>query len=305
MLAFQLPTGKQRFLLTTRAGSQIIVEDSASPILDGTVLLGAVTIFTNIAGRIADEKTASERQDLLRDEVRNSLDALSQSKGEIDSLVGRLIDSQEEERRHLARELHDDLAQRAALASLLVDRIAKAPKHSPDGNQTDFVLLKSTVSGLSDGIRDVSHRLHPGIIEDLGLAQTLRSLAYDLRALGLDLADFINDIPAVIPLPTATSLYRIAQEALHNILRHAPGAPAKLSLKSDEHHIELRIEDVGPGFSTVQVKVKSELGLLSMQERARIIGGNVLLKTSPGEGTVVLVTAPLENHVAPAAESDR
>lgn len=237
VLASQLPTGKQRFLLTTRTGVQIPVEDSATPILDGTEMVGAVTIFTNIAERIANEKAASARQELLRHEVKASQDALSRSQDEVVSLAGKLITSQEDERRRLARELHDDLAQRASVACMQLDQIAKTFEDSPGANPADFELLKSMIGDLSDGLRGAAHRLHPAVIEDLGLVPALGSLANDFRAFGLDLAASINDLPAAIPLETATALYRIAQEALHNTLRHAPGAPARISLRSNGDQI--------------------------------------------------------------------
>ena len=305
VLKSHLPTSKQRFLLTTRTGARIVVEDSASPILDGKKPLGAVTIFTDIARRISDEKTASELQDQLKEEIRVSNVALDRRSSELSSLMGRWIDFQEQERRRIARELHDDLAQRAALASQLVDRMAIAKDRLPAEGQADFKQLKSMIDELSDGLRKVSHRLHPAIIADLGLPQALQSLVSDYRALGMDLAGIIDDFSAPIPLETATSLYRIAQEALHNTLRHAPGAPAKLVLNSDEDHIELRIEDAGQGFSLVNRNQPSGLGLLSMRERARIIGGHVRIESSPGEGTVVLVTAPLETHDDPKPDSAR
>lgn len=304
-LVSQLPTGKRRFLLTTRTGDRIVIEDSASLILEGTNPVGAVTIFTNIAQRITDEKAASERQDQLQEKIRVSHHALDRSSDELASLMGRWIDFQEQERRRIARELHDDLAQRAAIASQLVYKMTMAKERKAVEAQVDFEVLKSMIDELSDGLRKVSHRLHPAIIADLGLPYALRSLARDYRALGLDLAGIIDDFSAPIPLEIATSLYRIAQEALHNTLRHAPGAPVKLVLKLDDNQIELRIEDAGPGFSLVNTKQRSGLGLLSMRERARIIGGSFQLETSPGEGTVVLVTAPLETHDQPKPDSAR
>lgn len=302
VLASQEPTGKQRFLLTTRTGVQIPIEDSATPILDGTELVGAVTIFTNIAERIAEEQAASARQKQLRHEVKSSQQALSRSQDEIVSLASKLITFQEDERRRLARELHDDLAQRAALACQQLDRIAEVFQDSPTANPADFKLLKSMIAGLSDGLREAAHRLHPAIIEDLGLAPALRSLANDFRAFGLDLTDSIHDLPAGIPLPTATALYRIAQEALHNTFRHAPGAPARLTLKSDGDQIELRIEDAGPGFSLADVRQKPGLGLSSVKERAVLIGGSLVLTTRLGKGTAIVVTVPLKAHLAPATD---
>jgi two-component system, chemotaxis family, CheB/CheR fusion protein len=165
-------------------------------------------------------------------------------------------------------------------------------------------LLKSTIDVLSDALRRTAHRLHPAIIEDLGLAPALRSLVGDFRTFGLDFAVSIKDLPESIPLETATALYRIVQEALQNTIRHAPGAPAKVSLESDDHQLHLRIEDAGPGFSLVHGKTQAGLGLRSMQERARIIGGSMLVETSPGRGTAVVVDAPL-NYVAETTDSPR
>ena len=304
VLASQEPTGKQRFLLTTRTGARIPIEDSAAPILDGAEPVGAVTIFTNIARQIAEENAASARQEELRDRLGTSEEALSRSQEEVVSLAGQLITAQEDERRRLARELHDDLAQRAALAYQQLDELAEKFDHLPAANPADLDLLKSTIGGLSDELRKTAHRLHPAIIEDLGLAAALRSLAGDFRTFGLDLAVSIKDLPESIPLETATALYRIIQEALHNTVRHAPGAPAKLSLESDGHQLHLRIEDAGPGFSLVHGKSQGGLGLRSMQERARIIGGSMLVETSPGRGTTVVVDAPL-NYVAETTDSPR
>lgn len=253
---------------------------------------------------IAEEADVADHHQLKK-EITGAREALIRINGAAESLVRRLIDSQEIVRRRLARELHDDFAQQAAVASMILDRIVIACQPLSVGNQRDFELLKSTIDKLSDGIRQMSHRLHPSIIEDLGLPEALRSLTRDYRGLGVELAEFIDDIPDTIPLPTATSLYRIAQEALHNALLHAPGAPAMVSLKSDDGHIELHIKDAGPGFSPVHTKHKHGLGLVSMQERAGFVGGTFVLKTNPGQGTAVLVTAPLETHATPTNSTRR
>ena len=293
VLASRVPAGKQRFLLTNRTGAQIPVEDSATPVLDGTDLVGAVTIFTNIAGRIADEAAAVARQELLSDQVKTSENALTRSHDEITSLARKLITAQEDERRRIARELHDDLAQRAALAYQQLERLAQAFEHSPALNPADFESLKSTIGGLAHGLRGTAHGLHPGIIEQLGLAPALRSLVDDFKTFGLDVTLSVKHLPTSIPYETASALYRIAQEALYNTLRHAPGAPASLSLTSCGHHIELRIEDAGPGFSLAQAKLKPGLGLASMKERAELIGGSLQITNRVGGGTAICVTAPV------------
>lgn len=293
VLESQLPTGKQRFLLTNRTGAQIAVEDSATPILDGGELVGAVTIFTNIAERIANEEAAIVRQESLSKQVKTAQDALVHSQDEVTSMARKLITAQEDERRRIARELHDDMAQRAALAYQQLDHVAQTLEHSSAVDRAEFESLRAMIGGLSDGLRGTAHRLHPAIIEDLGLAPALRSLVDDFRASGLDLTLSVKDLPADVPFETASALYRIAQEALHNTVPHAPGAPASLSLRSRRDQIELQIEDAGPGFSLAQVKHKRGLGLSSMKERAELIGGRLELTNRLGGGTVIFVTAPL------------
>jgi PAS domain S-box-containing protein len=121
----------ERFLLTTRYGSCIPIEGFASPILDGPKLEGAVTTFNDIAGRIADEKSESEQADTLPSATRALQGELGRSNHQRLSLVGKLIDAQEEERRRIARELHDDFAQRTALIGLQIDRIATTCNQLP------------------------------------------------------------------------------------------------------------------------------------------------------------------------------
>ena len=290
-LARRAPTGKSRFLLSTRFGVRIAVEDSATPILDGDNLLGAVTIFLDISSRIFAETNLAHEQDRLREQIAASRTALSLSNDEVVTLSGRLIHAQEEERRRIALELHDDLAQRAALISQYLDRMESSGREQ----QTELDQLKGFASAVSEGLREISHRLHPSIVADLGIVEALRSLVHDYKELGLEVALSTPEISEPVSTEAATALYRIAQEGLRNTLRHAPGAPARLSLKITNGDIRLRIEDAGPGFSPARAKAGHGLGLLSMQERARNVGGTLLLKSTPGEGTIIQVTAPLGN----------
>ena len=141
----------------------------------------------------------------------------------------------------------------------------------------------------------MSHRLHPSIIADLGLEAALRSLVEQEREAGLDIGFSARNVPASIPLESATALYRIAQEGLRNASKHAPGAAVRTTLSHDKGELQLRIQDTGPGFPPVEVRHRGELGLISMQERARLAGGHLLLSSHSGEGTVLLVRVPLGN----------
>ena len=160
---------------------------------------------------------------------------------------------------------------------------------------------------IANGLRCVSHQLHPSALEDLGLVQALRMLAEEHRRCGRDicLIEPAEELP-LLPSQTKTALYRIAQEALRNAGKHAPRAPMRLVLSASTARspgeLYLSIEDAGPGFDPRRMRAGGGLGLLSMQERAHAIGGSLELDSSPGEGTRIEVLVPLPSEVehAPA-----
>jgi len=286
--------GKGRFLLNTRYGVSIPVEESASPIAEGDTIVGAVTIFNNISARIAAENALEMEIDQLKMDVADSQSNLTRTNVEMQSLTERLLNVQGEERRRIAGELHDNLSQRVALMNQHVDRMASALEAQAGGKQPNVDLLRTMLSEFSKEIRDVAHRLHPSVVEDLGLLAALNALVMEYRELGVDVCISRKRVPDEIPLPIGAALFRIAQEALHNTLRHARGAPARISLTSERGQIHLRIEDAGPGFSVAEAKRSSGMGLLSMQERAKKVRGDFVLKTSPGDGTIISVTVPID-----------
>jgi two-component system CheB/CheR fusion protein len=139
----------------------------------------------------------------------------------------------------------------------------------------------------------MSHRLHPSIIEDLGLKPALQSLTEEFgRREGMIVTFSARNVPENLPLDVATSLYRIAQEALRNVTKHAGQTHTRVTLTGTKTGIQLNIADFGQGFD-----VESErhgLGLLSMEERARQIGGKMDVQSTLGEGTKITVTVPVD-----------
>jgi PAS domain S-box-containing protein len=294
--------GKNRFLLQARDGRQVPIEDAASPIEASGQVIGAVAVFVDITERIRAEHEREVERERLEEQVHLTSEALGETRAELRALSGHLIKAQEEERRRVARELHDDLNQRSAIAEMQLERII--PLIPAEDERVHHLLrdVRQQISRLSAGLREVSHRLHPAVVEDLGLAAALRSLVDEFRENGFEVTCMAPRVTQDLPIDIATALYRIAQEALRNAFKHARGAPVRVSLEETGRELRLKIEDAGPGFDLNSVRGKGGLGLLSMQERARLAGGSLLLRTRPGDGTLVIVRVPLADPPQPSAK---
>ena len=282
-------SGEERVLLLTRAGARIAIEESAAPVVENGVLLGAITIFRDIADRLRTEHRQETEWDRLEDEAHVAVEALGQTRSELRALAGSLIQTQEQERHRIARELHDDLGQQVALVSMLIERAAS------EGGLAGPTLaeLQEKVAELSSGLRDVSHRLHPSVLTDLGLPVALQDLLEQERGAGRTIPLVLHEVPPSIPPQTAMTLYRIVQEALRNSAKHATGAPVAVTLSYTREQLHLCVMDEGPGFVLREVRGKGGLGLLSMGERARLAGGRLMIRAQPGKGTTVLARVPL------------
>jgi len=154
--------------------------------------------------------------------------------------------------------------------------------------------LVRLVAELSEEVRSLSHRLHPSVLDDLGLEAALRQLTTDLqRTAGLTVR-LTSNLGGTVALPdtVATALYRIAQEALRNILRHARDASVTVSLLATSDEVRLSVRDDGPGMDVRAVREKGGLGLVSMRERANLAGGSLEIRSAPAAGTEVVVAVP-------------
>lgn len=281
--------GKDRVYLTSKTGRRFLIEDSATPIREKERIVGAVTIFMDVTERLAKERAQELEKDRLEEQALIATQALGETRAELRALAGNLINTQELERRRIARELHDDLGQRAALLGVSIDNALQQSRM--DGETAEA--LRSQIHEVSTGLREVSHRLHPSIIADLGFVAALQNLVEQERAAGRAVTLEEEAAQVSLPLDLATPLYRIAQEALHNAAKHAPAAAVSISLTATSKDILLRVQDDGPGFSLAEARIRGGLGLVSMQERARLVGGNLLLTTEPGQGTVLLARVPI------------
>jgi PAS domain S-box-containing protein len=231
-----------------------------------------------------------ERQ-VLHHRIQSTGEALDRTKEELRALAGSLIDAQEEERRRIARDLHDDLSQRLAVLRF---GLSKLRGSLSDTSLGELDRLDLQVETLARDVRRLSHKLHPAILDDLGLGAALRRLAEEFSEARPIAVTFIErDVPQDLPTAVSAALYRVAQEALRNIGKHAAADPIVLSLVGEDGELHLGIVDSGPGFDVTAVRGRGGLGIISMQERLRLIGGVVQIESIPGQGTTVLARVPL------------
>jgi signal transduction histidine kinase len=206
-------------------------------------------------------------------------------------LGSRLINAHEEERRRIARELHDDLSQRLARLSIDASYVAANPE--TDVSREILQNMQPELVSVSKDVHDMSYRLHPSLLEDLGLGAALQAECDQLRRRsGLNIVERIGDLPVQPPRDVALCVYRIAQEALHNAIRHAKAGTIEIAVESGAQSLNLTVSDNGVGFEQAEDHTHIGLGLSSMRERARLVGGSLAIHSRPGQGTTVSLTVP-------------
>jgi signal transduction histidine kinase len=208
------------------------------------------------------------------------------------ALSGRLIHAQEEERRRIARELHDDLNQRLALLSVEMELFGR--DELPEKSAAKFALLVTQLRELSSDLHKLAYELHPAKLEQLGLVAATGSLCGELsHQYGVAIQFIHGEIPPEIPGDTALCLFRVTQESLHNVVRHSGAKQASVVLSAGPDLLHLAISDPGSGFNFEAIPRSGGLGLVSMRERVRSIRGTIEIHSRPGEGTRVELTVPL------------
>jgi signal transduction histidine kinase len=209
-------------------------------------------------------------------------------------LSGRLIDMQEKERSRLARELHDDFNQRLAVLAIDLERAAQTISNSPPGISQRLHELWNRAREIGTDLHSLSHRLHSSTLESLGLVFGVSSLCGEFAEQQDIQVDFTHEnIPRYLPPDIALCLFRVAQEGLRNVKRHSGSSRAEVRLDGTEQAILLSISDKGRGFDSRTSPARGGLGIRSMRERLRLLGGRFEIRSQPGEGTVIYVSVPL------------
>ncbi len=207
------------------------------------------------------------------------------------ALAGRIIVSQEQERQRIARELHDDLSQKIGLLNLEVDQIADVV--TADAHRERLEQVSSQIGEIAGDLSNLSHRLHPSRLQTLGLIESVRLLCSEIsqrRQVNIEFSS--SELPSAVDPRVSLCLYRIAQEALHNVAKHSQARDASVGLTREGNEIFLQIADTGVGFDPVALE-HAGLGLVSMRERVGVLKGDLVINATPGGGTRIGVRVPL------------
>jgi signal transduction histidine kinase len=228
-----------------------------------------------------------------RSNRRRAEQGFRKSRRELRGLTVRLLHSQETERRRIARELHDDLSQNLALLSVELDLLSQNPPEAATQLGRRMHELSARVKQLSSSVHGLSHQLHPSKLEQLGLVGAVRDLCEELtRSHGLPIEFTHHEVPEALPEDLALCLYRVVQEGLGNVIKHSGARHAGVELSRSADAVCLRIVDDGAGFDPRSVEGRGGLGLVSMRERLRLVGGESAIDARPAGGTRLDVRVP-------------
>jgi two-component system CheB/CheR fusion protein len=260
-------------------GSEFPAEVGLSYVQTSGALL-AVASVVDISERRKTEVALAEKEGALR-----------LSDQQLQMFTASLLTAQEEERERLAGELHDDLNQRLAALAMQAAALEQSPD-SATSVRDQIRGFRLTIEALSEEVRRLAHQLHPTVLEHFGLAKALDSYCEEFSRLKeLRIRFRQRDVPEAVPQEVALCLYRIAQEALANVARHSGAKTASVVLAGAAGRIHLAVSDNGVGFDADAAR--PGLGLVSMRERIRLVGGTLSIKTRPGDGSRIEVSIPL------------
>jgi len=216
-----------------------------------------------------------------------------EAKAVLAGLSARLIQAQEDERARIARELHDDINQRLALLANGLQE-AVMTKGSRKSQQGELRELWQLTNDIATDIQELSHRLHPSKLHYLGLAAAARELCREFsKQHKIEVECIVHDVPNDLDETVSLSLFRTIQEALRNIGKHSQAHHVKVELTGESLLVRLRIVDDGMGFSPDHPNDPHGIGLVSMRERLKAVGGDVSILSRPSSGTLVEGTVPI------------
>lgn len=207
---------------------------------------------------------------------------------------GRLLEAQEEERRRIARELHDDICQRLALLLTEVALAMRSVSAAPELAKETLEEIRQHCSLIAHDLQSLSHQLHNSRLELVGVVSAIRGLCNEIRKqydVSIEFTD--ENVPKRLPANVSLCLFRVAQEALHNAVKYSGIKHFEVEISAGAQEVELVVSDAGAGFNVDATTTNAGLGLLSMQERVHLARGRFSIESRPGHGTRIVAALPL------------
>jgi len=260
-------------------------EISIAPVLDNS---GTCTHLVGSGHDITEVKRVREIKSRLASDLETSRD-------QIRALAANLMKAQEDERRRVSRELHDQICHQLASLARDIDKLIVGPMPHSKNTRVELEAIRARVVKTSQEAHDIAYQMHTAILDDLGLVASLKDLCNQFSEHHPDIAlDFEDSGPrASIPSGFSTCLYRIAEESLENIAKHSHAEWVSVRLGFKTGAVALTIQDDGAGFDPEAVKGRGGLGLISMKERAHSVKGTLTITSQPGHGTQIILEIPL------------
>jgi len=254
-------------------GSVLDVEIGLSYLRSGQETLG-VAFVSDISKRKADERAIRRQREELR------------------TLAGRLMTAQDDERRRIARDLHDDLSQKLAYLAMDLGKLANKPTSQ---EMLDSLRgLQRRAGDAAESVRHISHQLHPSILDDIGLEAALEQYCEEFEERsGIRTHFSSREVPDSLPREVASSMYHIFQESLRNVSKHSEAETVFVTLEFTAGVLRLIVKDEGVGLAESRLKAGAGIGMIGMRERAHLVNGTVSIESQVGEGTEVTVAVPL------------
>ncbi|NJN69909.1 MAG: PAS domain S-box protein [Nitrospira sp.] len=229
---------------------------------------------------------------------RNQME-LSQQQAQLEELTSKLLTAQEHERRRIARDLHDDVSQRLAALVLEVASVENHPSIVPSELAHALTILRQGLEQVSDDVHSLAYRLHPSLLEHAGLCPAVEDHVQQVsRRTGLPIRLKMAGIPNTVPLDHATCLFRVMQESVQNVVKHAQATLVTVQLRGSSKGLGLSVTDNGKGFNLVNLRVHEQgLGLSSMEERLRQLHGFFRIQSRLSQGAKICAWVPIDVEV--------
>ena len=212
----------------------------------------------------------------------------------LEKVSGQLIEAQEKERSRIARDLHDDICQRLALLAMELAQTNRHSSGSSEALKKSLEDIQKHCSEIAGDVQSLSHQLHSSKLEYLGIVTAIRGFCGDVsKQHRVDIEFLESNVPSSLPKDVSLSLFRVAQEALHNAVKYSGVSQFTIELSGMDDAVRLVVSDAGAGFDVGEAKKNRGLGLLSMQERIHLVHGTFSVESKPWQGTRIMAAVPL------------